>query len=85
MGNRRKRRKERDASNDECGRPRRGKRRARIAPAEKIYRAARSRANRRMGWTIHLIAYASTLALILVASRSFRVALIGSVWPTSVG
>lgn len=82
MGNRRKRRQERDASNDESGRRRRrGKRRARIAPEEKIYRAARSRANRRMGWTIHLIAYASTLALILVATRSFRVALIvGLAW-----
>lgn len=54
---------------------RRGWRR-RLTPEERIYRAARSRANRRIGWTVHALSYGSVLALILLASRSFRATLI---------
>jgi len=46
------------------------------SPEQKAYRAARERANRKIGVTIHGIAYFSTLALILVATRSIRVTLI---------
>ena len=45
-------------------------------PEERRYREARSRANRRIGWLIHLVAYGSTMALILVSSRSIRVTVI---------
>lgn len=45
-------------------------------PEERRYRAARSRANRRIGWLIHLTAYGSVLVLILVSSRSIRATII---------
>jgi signal transduction histidine kinase len=79
MGSRRRRdsRHHDQQSGDEPRDPRRGgKRRARLTPEEKIYRQARTRANHRIGWTIHLITCASTLALILFATRSIRVAII---------
>ena len=48
---------------------------------QKAYRAARDRANRKISVTIHGIAYFSTLALILVATRSIRVtAIVGLGW-----
>ncbi|MEO1914563.1 MAG: HAMP domain-containing sensor histidine kinase [Myxococcales bacterium] len=45
-------------------------------PEERRYRAAKSRANRRVGWLIHLTAYGSVLTLILVSSRSVRATII---------
>ncbi|MDP6978982.1 MAG: HAMP domain-containing sensor histidine kinase, partial [Myxococcota bacterium] len=48
----------------------RARKRNRHTPEERRYRAARRRANRRFGWLIHAITYASVLALILVSSRS---------------
>lgn len=54
---------------------RRSKKRERT-PEERRYRQARSRANRRVGWLIHAVAYASTMALILVTSRSIRATII---------
>lgn len=53
----------------------RGKKRERT-PEEERYRAARSRANRRVGWLVHLVAYCSVLTLILVSSRSVRATMI---------
>jgi signal transduction histidine kinase len=46
------------------------------SPEQKAYRVARERANRKIGVTIHGIAYFSTLALILVASHNIRATLI---------
>jgi len=55
---------------------RRGSRRAPQAPEEQAYRAARKRANERVGFYLHAVAYAATLALLLVTTRSVRVMLI---------
>jgi signal transduction histidine kinase len=52
------------------------KRRSRLTPEEKMYRRARSMANRRIGFMMHAVAYGSVLALILVTTRSLRVTLI---------
>ncbi|MBW2291203.1 MAG: HAMP domain-containing histidine kinase [Deltaproteobacteria bacterium] len=52
------------------------KRKREWTPEERRYRAARSRANRRIGWLIHLVSYVSVLALILVSSRSVRATVI---------
>ena len=56
--------------------PRRGRRKKKRSPEDERYRDAKSRANARIGWTVHLICYGSVLALILVSSRSFRATLI---------
>ncbi|MFB3118324.1 MAG: sensor histidine kinase [Myxococcota bacterium] len=53
----------------------RGKKRE-WTPEERRYRAARKAANRRIAWLIHLVSYASVLALILVSSRSIRATII---------
>ncbi len=45
-------------------------------PEERRYREARNRANRRIGWLIHLVGYGSVLTLILVSSRSVRATVI---------
>ena len=47
-----------------------------LTPEERRYRAARRRANRKIGWLIHLVAYGSVLTLILVSSRSVRATVI---------
>ena len=52
------------------------KRKREWTPEERRYRVARKRANRRIGWLIHLVSYASVLALILVSSRSVRATVI---------
>ncbi len=77
MGSRRSRRKHARHADDKCRPERhRHKRSARLTPEEEIYREARSRVSRRIGWLIHVIAYVSTLTIILVATRSPRVVLI---------
>jgi signal transduction histidine kinase len=69
-----RRRRRRDARDDESpSKPQRSRRRPPSSPEKEAYRAARERANRKIGVTIHGIAYFSTLALILVATRSIRV------------
>ena len=45
-------------------------------PQERRYREARRRANQRMGFLIHFVAYGSVLALIFVSSRSTRATVI---------
>ena len=56
--------------------PPRTRRRASLTPEERAYREARRRANAKIGFLTHGIAYLSVLALILVSSRSIRVTLI---------
>ena len=58
--------------------PRRAPRRRRkpLTPEERAYRDARRIANLKLAFYTHLVAYGSVLALILVATRSFRVMLI---------
>jgi len=70
------------------GRQRAGRERSRgrkrpegLSPEERAYRAARSRANRRAFFYTHGVAYLSTLALLLVATRSLRVVtLVAAAW-----
>ena len=52
------------------------RKRRNLTPEERRYRAARRRANRKIGWLIHLVAYGSVLTLILVSSRSVRATVI---------
>jgi signal transduction histidine kinase len=52
------------------------KRKQPLTPEERAYRAARSRANRKASFYTHLVAYGSTLALLVVATRSLRVVMI---------
>jgi signal transduction histidine kinase len=47
-----------------------------LTPEERRYKAASSRANRKLAWLIHLVAYGSVLTLILVSSRSIRATII---------
>jgi signal transduction histidine kinase len=47
-----------------------------LTSEQRLYRAARRRANRKIGWLIHLVAYGSVLTLILVSSRSVRATVI---------
>lgn len=54
----------------------RWKKRRERTPQERRYHEARRRANQRMGFLIHFVAYASVLALILVSSRSARATVI---------
>jgi signal transduction histidine kinase len=51
--------------------PRRGERRP-LSREEQAYREARKRANAKIGFLTHFIAYASVLTLILVSSGNFR-------------
>jgi signal transduction histidine kinase len=55
---------------------RRRTKRRQLTPEQRAYRDARRRANARIGFMTHFIAYASVLTLILVASHSFRSTLI---------
>ncbi len=78
----------REAEPGEFSRDREERRRQRVASKlakkkkrewtaeERRYRAARSRANRRIRWLIHLVSYGSVLTLILVSSRSVRATVI---------
>jgi signal transduction histidine kinase len=54
----------------------RRRRRTRPTPEEQAYREARRRANARLSFYTHLIVYGSVIALILVASRSIRAAMV---------
>lgn len=56
------------------GRPEgsRSRRRQPLTPEERAYREARRRANAKIGFLTHGVAYLSVLALILVSSRSIR-------------
>jgi len=56
-------------------RPRPGRRQT-LTPREQAYRDARKRANAKIGFITHFIAYASVLSLILVSSRNLRATLI---------
>jgi len=47
-----------------------------LTPEERRYRAARNRANAKITWLIHLVAYGSVLTLILVSSGSWRATMI---------
>jgi len=58
---------------------RRARKQARHTPEERRYRDARRLANRRFGFLIHFVTYASVLALIFVSSRSVRATLIVAV------
>jgi signal transduction histidine kinase len=52
-----------------------------LTPEERAYLQARARANRRVGVAIHSMAYAATLLMFLVTTRSIRVVMIvGSIW-----
>ncbi len=67
----------RDASEPlaDPGRPEgsRSRRRQPLTPEERTYREARRRANAKIGFLTHGVAYLSVLALILISSRSIRV------------
>jgi signal transduction histidine kinase len=52
--------------------PPRRKKRRQLTPQEKAYQDARKRANAKIGFITHFIAYVSVLALILVSSGNFR-------------
>jgi len=55
--------------------------RDRATPEERIYRAARRRANRRLSFYTHFVAYGSVLLFLLVATRSVRaVAIVAMGW-----
>ncbi len=54
----------------------RGRNRRQLSPEERAYRDARRRANARIGFMTHFIAYVSVLALILVSSHNLRATLI---------
>jgi signal transduction histidine kinase len=61
--------------------PRQPRRRRSVSPEQRAYREARKRANRKIGVSIHGVAYFATLALILVATHHLRVTLIvGLAW-----
>ena len=54
-------------------RPRRRRRRRERTPEEAAYRAAQKRASAKLSVLVHLLAWAFTLATLLVATRSLRV------------
>jgi len=62
------------------------RRREPLTPEERAYRAARARANRKASFYGHLFAYGSTLALLLVTTRSLRVVtIVAAAWGLAVG
>jgi signal transduction histidine kinase len=73
---RRHRRGERDGDEAAPGYGLKGEWRSRLTPEQKMYRAARSRANQKMAWTTHFVAYCSVLVFLLVTSRSLRATII---------
>ncbi len=78
MGDRRRRSKHSSSSQHSeqaSSAPRRRRRRHRTRE-ETAYRAAQKRANAKMGVAIHLLAWAFTLATVLVATRSVRITFI---------
>jgi signal transduction histidine kinase len=68
---RRARGRDRDRDSSRPDRPSRRKRRG-LSPEEQAYRAARKRANAKIGFMTHFITYAAVLALILVSSHNLR-------------
>ena len=63
--------------------PRRGRS---LSPEQQAYQDARTRANLKIGVSIHGVAYFATLVLILVATRSVRVTMIvGLAWGIGFG
>jgi signal transduction histidine kinase len=61
------------------------RRRQPATPEERAYRLAQRRANAKIGFLTHFVAYASVLALILVSSRSLRVTfIVAAAWGIGV-
>jgi signal transduction histidine kinase len=79
-GRHRRRRQERDDRVRSESRPRprrpRPKKRRQLTEREEAYRQARKRANAKIGFLTHFIAYVSVLVLILLSSGNFRATLI---------